>query len=94
MLLIPRYHFFSIEHVPIMMFFNRWHVPIMMFSNSDIFTGSSIDIAHGEHVLGASSLLDPYPAECQLSWQRRAEQVAAPVVSDKCYPPVIALVLT
>ena len=33
-------------------------------------------------------------AECQLSWQRRAEQFAAPVVSDKCYPPVIALVLT
>ena len=61
MLLIPRYHFFSIEHVPIMMFFNRWHVPIMIFSNSDIFTGSNIDIAHGEHVLGASSLLDPYP---------------------------------
>ena len=33
-------------------------------------------------------------AECQLSWQRRTEQFAAPVVSDKCYPPVIALVLT
>ena len=54
-------NFFSIEHVPIMMFFNRWHVPIMMFSNNDIFTGSNIDIAHGEHVLGASSLVDPYP---------------------------------
>ena len=66
----------------------------MMFSNSDIFTGSSIDIAHGEHVLGASSFVDPDPAECRLSWQRRSEQFAAPVVSDKCYPPVIALVLT
>ena len=59
--LIPRYQFFSIEHVPIMMFFNIWHVPIVMFSNNDIFTGSNIDIAHGAHVLGASTLVDPYP---------------------------------
>ena len=87
-------NFISIEHVPIMMFFNIWHVPIVMFSNNDIFTGSNIDIAHGEHVLGASSLVDPYPGWMSAQLAKKGEQFAAPVVSDKCYPPVIALVLT
>ena len=48
MLLIPRYQF--LQHRA------RSNNDV---SNSDIFTGSSIDIARGEHVLGASSLLDP-----------------------------------
>ena len=72
----------------------------MVRSNNDVFqffqfSQAPILISRMENMCWAQAVWWIHiQAECQLSWQRRAEQFAAPVVSDKCYPPVIALVLT
>ena len=95
--LIPRYQFFQHRARS-----NNDVFQQMACSNNDVFqyfqfpilTGSNI-VSRMENMCWAQAVWWIHiQAECQLSWQRRTEQFAAPVVSDKCYPQVIALVLT